>query len=940
VLLCLYSLTSYAQELPLSSVLRNEAEENALLIPEINNCCQFDEVLLQINFGAPDASWEGCAVIAGEAVFFYPADGQSGSAEICVTFPETNFNGGQFSVFDTGDFTNFTVVNGVQQLCSNVSYPVEEDIEKDPGFLKLKFYAIPERIDANSNPTVENIGGSISLENSSSEVSECNCDNEIGLSFESVTSPVASGIGAYFIEDGANISDLLQNGLCNFSCFPTESSLNRVGRVLIFGELNIDQNYTFGEVNNPLRSSITLGPGSKINVKDGATLELIDTEVRGCFEMWEAINVEPGGRLIIRPGVRRSLVSGGEFGIVVHDDGTAILDGVIFEANNVSVTTPDDGIDKFPDINILGSIFTFGEGPALERIIPSPFLLPPYFGEVPRAGVELFDVAGGLVTDRGLTRSTINIYENLRNGIIFNRSTATVTDSRFLYIEEIKNKESGNGILIKEPDIFSSSSNFNYISVSGTPGATQNGVSFLHSSRGIKSENGQGLNVNNALFSSVNSGLFAQRGGRTRFNNNDVHSFFDGIRIIGQRRNGGLTAQNNAFTADANEESREASAIRIEGLLGSRIERYRIWENTIELTGAKFGLYGSNARRIHFLDNEITWGDDLSPATGILLRSGALNVIKGNYLLGNTTALQESQGIDIDMSGRSLISCNTVESISTGMRFLRLNQSTRLRGNIIKDATTGLLVGESTLANELHAIGRQVHAGNKWLGSFGDFGANYSGLADNAAFSQFIVDETDGNGILPPSWTPPGNNFIRNIINDSTPFYDNCPAGTPPGFNAGGKDPLTDGIIRKTINWSGNYTAEGWIADSRLLREWEAGKINSLTYPELNTWLANPGVTDIQTVEAANRAVDLISESQTLDSLLFEQEVDLLEKSLNDYRSTAIALLKAGGTDATLEAEKLQLKTVVLSSRNNLTSASRLKLVLVRTPAARCWTTS
>lgn len=462
-----------------SLALSNFQEAQALTqtIPDYNDCCGIGDFFLQVNFERPTRVYQNCTVVPGEALLFYPGDGATGTATVCVTFPTVSSSSGEFELYDSGDFTTVTQSGDFIELCRDISYPVLNDENDDVGFVKSSFYVRPSLEDATFAPIVENISGSVSSNDAS-----CSCDGASAFTFG--FSP-DFGRSQYTFPSGSNLSDI-EDQNCEY-CLPPLDNLNSRTNVYIYGGgVNVNVDYSFGLLGQDRRSSLTLGAGVDIVVEEGVTLDLKNVEIPGCSTMWGSITVKDGGELIIGPGSStlgaeiKSRISDGEHGIIVEDGGKLTVDNTVFSENYVSITTPDDGQFKSPIINVFGSEFNFGEGVVEEEVVVEPFLLQPYFGETPRAGIEIYDVEDGFLVDYGLASTGPSKFENLENGIIFENSIGYVSGTVFDWMRSTNNVESGNGILIKQ-DIWYRARNYIQSDLTHPSGA----VSFKNSPRGI-----------------------------------------------------------------------------------------------------------------------------------------------------------------------------------------------------------------------------------------------------------------------------------------------------------------------------------------------------------------------------------------------------------------------------------------------------------------------
>jgi len=378
---------------------------NEIPVEVLPDCTINDDFSLDVETFSDAQVWGDCSVIAAVATVNYPFDGSEGEVDVCFEFPTSAQDVENITVYEAGDFQEIVggaLTPGYARYCATVSYPT---FDPDPdiglkGFEDLSFYYYY----TGGNVLLPGIlkGTSADLITASGE---CTVPNALNSGFEA-RAPLTSGNDeAYYLGGEQNLSDLIGGTTVAGHLFEAPELSGQMPRNIIFeGTLNIDVDYNYGVIGDNDLSSLTLINGSSINVKDGVTFNVNNTQIQGCLTLWESINVEDGGTL----NIRNSIVSGGERAINVQSDGKLFVEATEFKNNHIGISTPNDPNDDYRndvDIVVAGSGFDFRSGTGLRREDPlhrpDPILLRPRFGEIPFAGAEFNDTKSGIVFTNG-----------------------------------------------------------------------------------------------------------------------------------------------------------------------------------------------------------------------------------------------------------------------------------------------------------------------------------------------------------------------------------------------------------------------------------------------------------------------------------------------------------------------------------------------------------
>lgn len=888
-----------------------QAQALAQATPDYNDCCGVGDFFLQINFERAVRVYENCTVVPGEALLFYPGGGTSGTATVCVTFPTSSNVSGGFELYDNGDFTT-TIQNGDDiQICRDVSYPNLSDDGEDLGFVRSNFYVVPTLDDPIFTPTVETISGSVSAGSLS-----CSCDTSpISFSFSK-----DNGRSQFTTPNRSDLSGILDQN-CAY-CLPPLSSPNSRSDVYLYGGgVNVDVDYTFGASGQNRPFSLTLGSGFDIVIQDGATLDLRNIEISGCKTMWGAITIEDGGELIISPGfstigsLMKSKVSDGEHGIIVEDGAKLTVDNTVFTENLIGITTLNDDLSKSPQISVFGSEFNFGEGVVEESIVIEPFLLQPHFGETPRAGIEVFDVEDGFIVDYGLASSGPSKFENLENGIIFENSIGYVSGSIFDWMRSTNNTESGNGILIKQ-DVWYRARNYVQSNLNHPSGT----VSFKNSPRGINAVDPYSLYVRYVDFENVDFGIYSENANFLKVYDNTFDSNLSGVTVL-ENRAASVRIRDNDFIA--RKKGEKSNAVRLAYTTGFFSRRAEIKDNNFTLAGAPVGIDATNPLILDVRNNDFGWEANGLKATAILVQGGSSirargNFINGANIRGDTLLSVESTGFSFSSSNNVDLQCNRVENIGIGALFQGNNGRSTIRGNILENSGIGLQVGTSLTSGVFDIVGRQVHTGNQWLGTFGDAGAKYLSDQVNVRFSEFLVDN-DGPGFIPPSWTPLNSEFITVEPNSPIPFYA-CPTGLPPNGNFTGDEDYIKKLLAGQFIWSRKLGAAEWMANVRALADFDRGELNESIVPGITNWansqaLANERIAAQRAIAVAEALGPLtVGSDQVVD------QTEVVDNTYIEYVNTVLAGYRAEAAGTPVDSSSInEAKGKLAVAQANLT---------------------
>lgn len=818
--------------------------------------------MLETEFFTNATNWSDCSVVSTAVRVFYPQDVQPGSAEVCLSWTDRP-NEVSLEVYNIGDFTSITsqvITDGVETtVCRTVSYPQLDENSEPIGFenLNIFFNSTDEQV-----PFTFAKASSVTL-----TVGEESCTYSLSLDFTSRNNYTFQDFTTtedvtYYIANGANLSDLVLDPDAFPTRFQTPSLSSQTPvNIILEGTLNVDIDYTFGTNMQNQRSSLTLGNNSTINVLEGRTLTIQQTDIAGCLELWNAIVIQDDATL----DIRNSTVADGFRAITVEDGGKLHAEGVVFKNNHIGVYVPEDSRDgvigsQMPNINILGSSFNFKlnrtHSTQDDFFDPKPTMLAPFIGQIPRAGAEFNDVrSGSILFASGFfginPNSSVlqrNKFANIANGVIFNESGGTVTGSEFEFICETPGQSiSGNGVAVTGTGLRSRSL---AVDIFSDPNESRGDVLFRNLKTSVFVNSGATIRVFDTRMLNVENGLLSTEGNRIRFNDNEVESSQFGFSRESPALFGRSHVRGNNFLAGSLPNgASDPSAIKLVGGPENRLAYHNLVENDIELDGALFGVQIKSTNGLRVRENNVSWRQGkMFNTRGINVAHSLRPIISNNLIEGYVgDPFTNTKGIHVEMTGSPLVACNTFSDVETHLSVLYNNQGADIKGNLFLDGGVGLQYGDPAIVNDPTFTGPQIHKGNSWAGTFTGFGAAwYNGRMEDYQLSEYEVDSGDDLTFLPPSINLGVTDWFNNTLNDPTPTYV-CPL-TPPAPNGfAGPGEVAAKVVGGLYNPPGNWLASDWLANSRVLRSFRLGEITPSQYPGWLTWLNQP---EVQTAAA------------------------------------------------------------------------------------------
>lgn len=495
--------------------------------------------------------------------------------------------------------------------------------------------------------------------------------------------------------------------------------------VCVQGNLTIDVDYNFA------LSNISMGTDASIYVPGGIVFTLQTCDVRGCNQMWDWIVVRPQATLnLVSTEIRDA-----EKAVFSNTTTTVSLLNSRFINNHIGVY----GNLKLPSAN--NGIFTTMEGNIFRT---EGNLKPPRSGELGFAGVQIRNVSGFSIGNSNQNAAP-NVFENLQNGVVAERSELGIYRSNFsrIYSADVVNADfsRGNSVLLQdECDLVQEDCNFDNTTV---------GVFSLFSNLDFQS---------NLLQDTIMYGVFSfgGNGGEVKVNNNTFRVVRTAFAAQGLTPPTTLAVIGNTvdLSDDFDFEFPDGGGILVEGSVFTLDDPALVQDNSVYLFDKVLGIGIGSSERLRILDNTITFQGfsanfDYYFVHGIGLEYNHAILVRNNQVFGH----DKTYSLNIPESYNGIYSynqtsadfcCNSITETEIGVKFDGdVNGDISFYQTGIGNHQTGLLLEQYT------AIGAQTHAGNQWNGSFTDVGARHK--SDDIAFVQTSRFRVQSFGI---PWTP------------------------------------------------------------------------------------------------------------------------------------------------------------------------------------------
>ena len=445
-------------------------------------------------------------------------------------------------------------------------------------------------------------------------------------------------------------------------------------------ELIIDTDYCLaGQIGR--QSKIRFAPGGKIIVNPRVTFTIDETDISGCEEMWDKIEVQRFGRLIIS----NSTIEDGIKAIDAKIASRVSLDNVIFKNNDIGLYTADRlvQISKFDN-----NTFTASS------------LKPPLEGSG-QAAVWLEDIINTVALD-----GEGNKISKIENGVVSINTAFSLKGS------EIKD--------LTEGGVFSKFGVYAFTPDGPQKAMTIDNCSFSNLRTAIRAET-MNSTVKNCSTERVENGFHGLTKGQATIKNNNISATKHGI----------FADDMNLLNISENELIEVIGEVGDEEVsFGVRIESPG---QTLARISKNESIRGINAgNSIRMQSGNILFAEE-NAVFNTYIRGEGINVSGINnirlYCNGVDGAGGGASNGIFDINSRGTIECNETIGSNTGINFSGMPGNVNFKGNsMMGNLSQGLLInGGGT------SIGPQEHHGNLWFGT----AATHNGI--NIFSSQFTV---------------------------------------------------------------------------------------------------------------------------------------------------------------------------------------------------------
>ncbi len=501
--------------------------------------------------------------------------------------------------------------------------------------------------------------------------------------------------------------------------------------IFLAGRLYVDDAITFKNC------TIFVNTGGQIILQLGGSIILDSTLIQGCDFMWQGIMTDTLTSVAVTNG---STIRDANRAVEARDRSTLKITHSAFEDNVWGIYVPANSSGNNIPHTIYGNRFGLFAA-SLKSAYPGQAP----FGSMPYAGIEVNDV----VMTIGSNEADSNWFYNMNTGILGHRSALKVLNNKFSQVQidtALSNPSVWDGTAIASLGDHDSSIAGKLIVRPVVSGAW----TIENCREGIYTDYSE-LDVFDVKMTRMQTGIFSTR--CTDMLSSIVERCVieaDYIGIDWQNNNGSanmLAEGNSIYMTGA-----YTYGILMQELNTAATANYRINSNYVEMNDGMFGITGMNLFRSAVTSNIVKLSGTSSPlAIGIAYKGGLNNVIHCNIIDGDNATDTTRAGIAVHISESTQVICNRTDETGFGVFFGGINPVTTFRGNTMIDHFNGLRL------NSVAVIDTQSHAGNRWVGTYANFGAvnMNDSVTQNLLASLFEVNPTPDLALLPS--TPASN---------------------------------------------------------------------------------------------------------------------------------------------------------------------------------------
>lgn len=476
--------------------------------------------------------------------------------------------------------------------------------------------------------------------------------------------------------------------------------------------------------------------GAQIVVLDSGVFYLNETVIEGCTHMWRGVVMRKllsSSPLIPTMELdEESYIKDANIAIFAHDKSKIKSHYSYFHNNMKGIFVPQKN----------GTTSVNGTQLEITRTVfamIAPAFKNRYAGQntsitIPHSGIELNDWAGTIGSNSSI--SDKNQFINMNNGIIAYRCNGAIVRNSFF-----------DNIHI-DPSYLIAGISFGYaITSTGTssvrPGnltvypRNDNTNATIAGCYGGVYANYSSLTIDTTIISVISTGIkinsCTHPSNKIKITGNSIYTKSIGIdsraNTVLAATGDSIIVRNNTIVVSPLTAPLQGNGYGVYLSEGANsTTKYFIWNNTINLNGASYGVYGGNLKKNQITGNNITQTTLLGSGSppllcrGIFLSACDSVLVSCNHITWTGSNLVSGlAGMYIVNSTNSNYHCNEVTNQIAGFRFEGGCAGTSYKANTMNNNFTGLNLGTNA------SIGQQVQAGNIFNGNFGYNISAYNG---------------------------------------------------------------------------------------------------------------------------------------------------------------------------------------------------------------------
>ncbi len=490
--------------------------------------------------------------------------------------------------------------------------------------------------------------------------------------------------------------------------------------LIIKGKLIIDVSYSFTN-----GTQILMAPQANIEILENSksTLQILNSTLFGCSEMWGGIGVHAFTNIL----VKNSVIKDALLGVVLGAYSTSGFVDNQFINNYISISTPNlqtnledigtyssDYLDVFnsPLYQTLGGV----KGNTFKK---DGALLSPFQNDEPLAGIFLEKVSAFMIGSSG-SPSQLNSFENLSNGVVGSIVNYDISNSKFENIGDQTNTIYGinhSGIILfglpTQTGGIISTLNFTGL------GKDNNISTFENCGTGILTDLSSG-NIQNSKFKNVGIATYLGGLGINKYvHDNYIDHFEERGIVIDIFSTQHCEVSNNRIVKNNDVTNEQFSAISM--LINDDVENPAptnlpikiknnviINNNSIRDNSGIIANQGSNF--------EITGNTIINHATnfsfqGLGISSVIASKVEDNMVTSDNKLNISSNdgGIIFLFSHHNEIKCNTTDGMAEGIKFNLNNDGSDIQQNTMLNHTNYLKFDKPNTIT-----GKQINKKNQW----------------------------------------------------------------------------------------------------------------------------------------------------------------------------------------------------------------------------------